>query len=100
MKSRETKYRPREPHLSRKLAKANFFHEAEDYPLCLFMYIYEYLLIIINIFNMEKCVYANFSDTWTISHIYNMYLAPVDTYIFDLWSKDFKDFPSNWSPIS
>lgn len=63
------------------------------------MYIYEYLSIIINIFNMEKCVYANFSDTWTVSPTYIMYLAPVDTYSFDLWSNDFKDFPSNWSPI-
>lgn len=48
---------------------------------------------------MEKCVYANFSDTWTVSPTYIMYLAPVDTYSFDLWSNDFKDFPSNWSPI-
>lgn len=51
-KRRNTKYGPREPHLSGKMAEVKFFHEVTDYPLCLFICIYKYLLIIL--YNMEK----------------------------------------------
>lgn len=41
----------------------------------LFLYIYKYLLIIINIFSMEKCVYVNFCDIWIILFVYSTYLV-------------------------
>lgn len=81
-----------------KRQRPNFFMKLMTI-LYLFLYIYKYLLIIINIFSMEKCVYANFCDTWTISLVYSTYLAPIAIWVFDLWSSDFKDFPSNWSPL-
>lgn len=89
MKSKQTKYRPRGPHSSRKMAEAKFLHEGKDYYIYLSLHVYKICYYkYINI----KNVYANFSDTRTISFIDIMYLAPRDTHGFDLWSSDFNDF--------